>query len=46
VHCKTEVEAKGLRMVIGERLEQCKLELHSEKTKIIYCKDDERRGTY
>ena len=46
VHCKTEVEAKELRTAIGERLGQCKLELHSEKTKIIYCKDDKRRGTY
>ena len=46
VHCKTEVEAKELRTAIGERLGQCKLELHSEKTKVIYCKDDKRRSTY
>jgi len=46
VHCKTEVEAKELRKSIGERFEQCKLELHAEKTKIVYCKDDKRRGTY
>jgi RNA-directed DNA polymerase len=46
VHCNTEVEAKELRRAIGERLGQCKLEVHSEKTKIIYCKDDKRRGTY
>jgi RNA-directed DNA polymerase len=46
VHCKTEAEAEELRTAIGERLEQCKLELHSEKTKIIYCKDDKRRGSY
>ena len=24
---------------------QCRLELHPEKTKIVYCKDDDRRGT-
>ena len=46
VHCKTETEAKNLRAAIGERLGQCRLELHSEKTKIIYCKDDNRRGSY
>jgi RNA-directed DNA polymerase len=46
VHCKTEAEAKELRTAIGERLGQCKLELHAEKTKIVYCKDDKRRGTY
>jgi RNA-directed DNA polymerase len=46
VHCKKEAEAKELKTAIGKRLEQCKLELHSEKTKIIYCKDDKRRGSY
>jgi RNA-directed DNA polymerase len=46
VHCKTEMEAKQLRAEIEERLGQCKLELHAEKTKIVYCKDDKRRGTY
>jgi RNA-directed DNA polymerase len=46
VHCKTETEAKHLKAVIGERLGQCELELHLEKTKIVYCKDDNRRGSY
>ena len=26
------------------RLKGCKLELHPEKTRIVYCKDDRRRG--
>ena len=46
VHCQTESEARGLRGAIAERLAQCKLELHPEKTKVVYCKDDERRGHY
>ncbi len=46
IHCKTEAEAKELRTAIGERLGQCKLELHAEKTKIVYCRDDKRRGSY
>jgi RNA-directed DNA polymerase len=46
VHCKTEMEAKEMRTEIGERLGQCQLELHSEKARIVYCKDDNRRGTY
>jgi RNA-directed DNA polymerase len=46
VHCKMEAEAKHMRKVTGERLGQCKLELHLEKTKIVYCKDDNRHGTY
>ncbi len=45
-HCRTEAEAKTLKTVIGERLAQCKLELHSEKTKIVYCKDDKRQRDY
>lgn len=44
VHCKTRTEARRLRDAIEERLKACKLELHPEKTKIVYCKDDERKG--
>ncbi len=46
VHCKTEAEANNLRKAIEERLANCKLELHPEKTKIVYCKDDDRRKEY
>ena len=46
VHCKKEAEARDLQVAIGERLEHCKLELHLEKTKIVYCKDANRRGRY
>lgn len=46
VHCRSESEASGLRAAIANRLQECKLELHPEKTKVVYCKDDDRRGTY
>ena len=46
VHCKTEEETRFMRTTIGKRLAECKLELHPEKTKIVYCKDDRRPGTY
>jgi len=46
VHCKTEKAALTMRKVIAERLQNCGLELHPEKTKIVYCKDDDRRRTY
>ncbi|HEX9262196.1 MAG TPA: group II intron reverse transcriptase/maturase [Candidatus Bathyarchaeia archaeon] len=46
VHCSSERQAKWLKAQIGKRLVQCKLELHPEKTKIVYCKDDKRRGNY
>jgi RNA-directed DNA polymerase len=31
---------------IRKRLAQCDLELHPTKTRIVYCKDDDRRGEY
>jgi len=45
VHCKTEEEAIKLKEQIKERLLKCKLELHPEKTKIVYCKDSNRKGS-
>ena len=42
VHCRTEEEALSLKQAIATRLEECGLELHPEKTKIVYCKDDNR----
>ena len=46
VHCRTEEEAHEVRAAIAARLQNCWLELHPEKTKIVYCKDDDRRGSY
>lgn len=46
VHCKSEVEAQELRDALKRRFAACGLELHPEKTKIVYCKDDDRRGEY
>lgn len=46
VHCETQQQAESLLEEIRARLKQCLLELHPEKTKIIYCKDDNRGGTH
>jgi len=46
VHCNTEAEAVKLKTKIAKRMEQCGLELHSEKTKVVYCKDANRTGDY
>jgi len=46
VHCETEAEAKSLKTAIGDRLGQCKLELHPDKTQIVYCKDKNRQKDY
>jgi len=46
VHCRTEHQAKQLLEVIRQRLAECHLELHPEKTKIVYCQDGKRRGDF
>ena len=45
-HCNTKAEAEELLSCIRTRLKACGLELHLEKTKIVYCKDESRKGTY
>ncbi len=42
-HCKTREEAECLLERLKKRFEDCKLELHPDKTRIVYCKDDDRR---
>ena len=46
IHCRTEREANLVRVKVAARLKQCGLELHPEKTKVVYCKDANRTGTY
>jgi len=45
-HCVSESEAKRLRVAIERRLGECQLELHPEKTKIVFCKEQSRQGDY
>ena len=46
VHARSEREARGLRDAIAKRLAECGLELNEQKTRIVYCQDDDRRGCY
>jgi len=46
VHCRTETQAYAVLRSIEKRLSQCKLMLHPAKTQVVYCKDDDRPGTY
>jgi len=46
VHCVTERQARQVRAALAERLEGLGLQLHPDKTKIVYCKDDKRRGDH
>jgi group II intron reverse transcriptase/maturase len=46
VHCRNEVQAHHVRRAVAERLAECGgLELHPQKTRIVYCKDRNRRGS-
>jgi len=45
-HCETEEEAKQLLAELTNRFKECGLELHPNKTKIVYCKDGSRRKDY
>jgi hypothetical protein len=45
-HCNSESQAERLRKSIAQRFLGCRLELHPEKTKVVYCKEDGRRGNY
>ena len=46
IHCTTEKEAKEVLAALGKRLAQLGLELHPDKTAIVYCKDANRKGSY
>jgi len=45
-HCRSEAQARSLREALEVRLAACKLQLHPEKTRIVYCKDANRCGSY
>lgn len=45
-HCETEQQAEALLQELKVRFNECGLELHPDKTKIVYCKDDNRKGKY
>ena len=46
VHARSERQAQQLRAMIASRLAECGLQLNEQKTRIVYCKDDDRRGSY
>ena len=45
-HCQSEREALRLREELDRRFAECRLMLHPEKTKVVYCKDTNRKGSY
>ena len=45
-HCKSAEEARALWGALADRFAVCKLVLHPQKTKTVYCKDANRRGDF
>ena len=46
VHCRTELEAEFIKEELKKRFEECGLIMHPDKTRIVYCKDNSRKGKY
>ena len=46
VHCVTKRQAEGVLGAIAARMNEVGLRLHPDKTRVVYCKDDKRRGEH
>ena len=46
VHTKTKEEAEQILKQLNQRFNECGLQIHPDKTKIVYCKDDKRKQNY
>jgi RNA-directed DNA polymerase len=46
VHCRTQIEAREVMSTLKARMKECKLEIHPEKSRIVYCKDYNRSQSY
>ena len=46
VHCRSEAEAERLKAELQTRFAEVGLELHPTKTRIVYCQDSNRKGSY
>lgn len=46
IHCRSQSQARHVRDALADRLAQVGLELHPDKTRIVYCKDADRTGDF
>jgi RNA-directed DNA polymerase len=46
IHCKSEEQAKLVMRMVQDRLRECRLEMHPEKSRMVYCKDINRQEVY
>jgi RNA-directed DNA polymerase len=46
IHCASEEQARQVRAGLAQRLAAVGLELHPDKTRIVYCRDNDRRDDH
>ena len=46
IHCRSHTEALKVKSAVEERLRKCELEAHPVKTRIVYCRDSNRRQVH
>jgi len=46
IHCRSLRQAHYLKNRLADRLKECGLELHPDKTKVVYCRDIHRQQGY
>jgi len=46
IHCKSREQARLVMRKVKERLRECGLEIHPEKSRVVYCRDINRQETH
>jgi hypothetical protein len=46
VHCASERQAHEVLAALAKRMDEVGLRLHPDKTKVVYCQDGKRGGSY
>ncbi|MEU3282434.1 hypothetical protein [Streptomyces antibioticus] len=46
MHCVSERQARQALAALTDRMEEVGLSLHPDKTRIVYCRDGKRQGSY
>jgi RNA-directed DNA polymerase len=46
IHCRSKEEAEMVLVKLSTRMRECKLEIHPEKTRIVYCRSEKNQGRH
>jgi RNA-directed DNA polymerase len=46
IHCRSLAQARAVLAALEQRMEEVGLQLHPDKTRIVYCKDANRKGSF